>query len=396
MPVFNIVIPVLREAGSLHQSISHFEALAEGHAAQIIVVTSARERAEAFRYPEAGDSIAVAEHLAREGKSVHLHYPDPEAIKADQLNFAIEHCLGCLHADAALNREFLLIYDADSRPPLNSLTHFEHAIALNPEASVFHQSSRFELRAAGLDSRNVLTRLWRTLSDSGTLRANRFVLGFEIPRLLNRSNFTGTVKRWLSSYIYAHVTGHGLCVRLSLLRELPFPSRSPLEDMHFSFILGSRNLAVVPIPSLDSADVPNSVIVQFEQLVRWFFGPARFLRYLADPATRPGWRARLLAASAAGITLGWLSCAIVPALLTVLLWSGDWVMRSLLGVFIVAYTAQLILVDQFMASGASQTARIARVLMSPFTCTLFGVAGLVGIGKLIFGKGPSTGKTEDG
>jgi hypothetical protein len=38
------------------------------------------------------------------------------------------------------------------------------------------------------------------------------------------------------------VTGHGLCVRLSLLERLPFPARSPLEDMHYSFTLCSQGL----------------------------------------------------------------------------------------------------------------------------------------------------------
>ncbi len=72
---------------------------------------------------------------------------------------------------------------------------------------------------------------------AGALRANRFVLGYEIPRLLNRSAQVSAVRRALCSGVYAHVTGHGLCVRLSLLQKLPFPARSPLEDMHYSFIL---------------------------------------------------------------------------------------------------------------------------------------------------------------
>ncbi|HUZ26193.1 MAG TPA: hypothetical protein VMV07_20760 [Streptosporangiaceae bacterium] len=41
------------------------------------------------------------------------------------------------------------------------------------------------------------------------------------------------MKRALCSGVDAHVTGHGLCVRLSLLEKLPFPARSPLEDMHY-------------------------------------------------------------------------------------------------------------------------------------------------------------------
>jgi Glycosyl transferase family group 2 len=70
------------------------------------------------------------------------------------------------------------------------------------------------------------------------------------------------------------VTGHGLCVRLSLLLRLPFPHRSPLEDMHYSFRLGSHGLAMVPVASLDRAEVPGSVRAQVGQAARWFFGPA--------------------------------------------------------------------------------------------------------------------------
>jgi hypothetical protein len=83
--------------------------------------------------------------------------------------------------------------------------------------------------------------------------------------------------------------------------RLPFPARSPLEDMHYSFILGSRGLPMIAVPSLDSAEVPDSVTAQLQQAARWFFGPARFARYLKDPATLRGWRARAMAASAFGL-----------------------------------------------------------------------------------------------
>lgn len=394
MPIFYVVIPVLREAAGLQQAIAHFEALAERHDAQVLVVTTARETAEADHHPEAGDTVAVAEELGRDSKSIHLHCPDPQGFKADQVNFAVNYCLASLLGDVPPQRAFLVIYDADSRPPLDSLACFEQAIARNPGISVFHQSSRFELRGTSASSNSrALAWLWRTVSDSGALRANRFVLGYEIPRLLNRSNLAGALKRCVYSYIYAHVTGHGLCVRLSLLREFPFPARSPLEDMHYSFLLGSRNLHMMPIASLDSANVPDSVRVQFQQLVRWFFGPAQFLRYLTDPATQCGWRARLLAVSAAGITAGWVSCAILPVLLAMLLWSGDGVTRTLIGLLVTAYAAQLVVVDYSMGSQARLAARAGRLLIYPVTCTLFGVAGLVGLGQLVRG-GSGAGKTE--
>jgi len=77
------------------------------------------------------------------------------------------------------SQAFLACYDADSRPPLDSLARFTRAIADHPGADVFHQSSRFESRlrpAAG-----PLRRVGAAVCDAGALRANRFVLGFELP-----------------------------------------------------------------------------------------------------------------------------------------------------------------------------------------------------------------------
>jgi hypothetical protein len=295
---FFIVVPVLREAAILPAAVAHFQALACGHAATVVIVTTAREAAEAPRHPAAADTVAAARELARDGKCVHLHYPDPLGLKADQLNYAAASCAAMLPDGVPSSQAFLACYDADSRPPLDSLARFTRAIEGHPGADVFHQSSRFESRqqpAAG-----PLRRLRAAVCDAGALRANRFVLGFELPRLLNRSGQVSALKRALWSGVYAHVTSHGLCVRLSLLDRLPFPARSPLEDMHYSFILGSRGLPMVPVPSLDSAEVPGSVTAQVQQAARWFFGPARFARYLKDPAARAGWPATVMAASAAG------------------------------------------------------------------------------------------------
>ena len=102
---------------------------------------------------------------------------------------------------------------------------------------------------------------------------------------------------------------------MSLLIDLPFPARSPLEDTHYSFYLGSRDFPMIAVPSLDRAEVPGTVREQIRQAARWFFGPARFMRYLRDPATRQGVRATIMALSALGSAVEWLGCATrrVPA-----------------------------------------------------------------------------------
>jgi len=283
-PWFFIVVPVLREAALLRETVAHFRALACGHTATVVVVTTAREAAEAGKHGGAGDTVAVARELAQEGQCAHVHYPDPLGLKGDQLNHAAVYCAAILPDGVPPWQAFLVCYDADSRPPPGSLGCFAQAINDNPGADVFHQSSRFELRVAHRPARG----LWKVdlpVCGAGALRANRFVLGYEIPRLLNRSAQVSAMRRALCSGVYAHVTGHGLCVRLSLLQKLPFPVRSPLEDMHYSFILGSRAVPMVAVPSLDTSEVPATVTTQVRQAARWFFGPARFARYLKDPAT---------------------------------------------------------------------------------------------------------------
>lgn len=390
---FFIVVPVLREAAILPAAVAQFQALARGHPATVVIVTTAREAAEALRHPAAGDTVAAARELARDGKCVHLHYPDPLGLKADQLNYAAASCAAMLPDGVPSSQAFLACYDADSRPPPDSLASFARAIESHGGADVFHQSSRFESRqrpAAG-----PLNRVRAAVCDAGALRANRFVLGFELPRLLNRSGQAGAVKRALCSGVYAHVTGHGLCVRLSLLDRLPFPARSPLEDMHYSFILCSRDLPMVPVPSLDSAEVPATVTAQVQQAARWFFGPARFARYLKDPAARTGLQGTVLAASAAGSAAEWAGCAVVPALVCVLIAAGTPPVRVAAGCYAAVCAVQVALTEAWLGAPGPPGDRLARVVAFPLALGVHGTGAILGWARLL-GGASGAGKTERG
>jgi hypothetical protein len=394
---FYVVLPVLREAPIITSTVDHVAGLLKSHQGAIVVVTTAREGAEGSHPEDAtdtADTIRVVEELARAGRCIHLHHPDPTGLKADQLNLAANYCRTVLGANVDPSRGFLVCYDADSRPPLDSLDRFARAVAQHPDVDVFHQSSRFELREPpGAAGRRPASGLARVIADGGALRANRFVLGYEIPRLLNRSTLVGGLKRRLSSHVYAHVTGHGLCLRLSLLAALPFPARSPLEDMHYSFLLGSRNLPMLPVPSLDRAEVPASPRAQVEQAARWFFGPGRFRRYLHDQRTEPGLRARLLATSALAICLEWLSCAVLPVLLVVFLAGGGGVVRVAAALFVIVYAGQLVATEVYVGSPAPVGSRLARVVAYPVSCLLFGIGGVLGAWRLLRGRS-GAGKTE--
>ncbi len=393
-PRFFVVVPVLREGALLRSVVTHLRALASGHAAQVIVVTTAREEAEAHLHGGASGTVALARDLARAGECVHLHYPDPRGVKGDQLNHAAAWCATELPPSVPSSQAFVVCYDADSRPPLGSLACFERAIAANAAADVFHQSSWFEFRA--LDHPHAgPRRLRQAVCEAGALRANRFVLGFEIPRLMNRSSQANSPKTAACACVYAHVTGHGLCVRLSLLERLPFPARSPLEDMHYSFILASRGLPMIPIASLDRAEVPDSVRAQLEQAARWFFGPARIARYLKDPRVRRGWRSWVLAASALGSAAEWLGCALVPAVVLALLLTGNGPLVAAAAAFASICAAQVVLTEIWLGAPGPLPRRAARVLAFPLACTVHGAGGAVGAARMLAG-GHGSGKTERG
>lgn len=195
--------------------------------------------------------------------------------------------------------------------------------------------------------------------------------------------------------MYAHVTGHGLCVRLSLLQRLPFPARSPLEDMHYSFILGSCGMPMVPVPGLDAAEVPDSVAAQVQQAARWFFGPARFARYLKDPAAHRGWRAWAMAASAFGSAAEWAGCAVVPALICVLLAASGQAVRIAAGGFAAVCAAQVAVTEAQLGQEGPLHVRFARIAAFPLACAVHGAGGITGAAWLLAG-GSGAGKTERG
>lgn len=389
---FFLVVPVLREAETLPASVAHLRTLADGAAARIIVVTTAREAAEARAHPGVPDTVKTAADLARRGMCVHLHFPDPRGVKADQLNYAAGWCTRTTSGRVPPDQVFMVCYDADSRPAADSLACFTRAIMTNPAADVFHQSSRFRGERPG--TRGFRGRSRAIVREASALRANRFVLGFEIPRLAGRSA-QRPAKRAAASLVYAHVTGHGLCVRLSLLQRLPFPARSPLEDMHYSFILNSRGMPAIPVASLDEADVPDTIGGIVGQAARWFAGPARISRYLNDPATCRNWRTWFLAGSAAGSAVEWLGCAIVPALIVVLVALGSAPIRIAAAAYAGICAVQVVLTEARLGAPAPFRRHLARIAAFPLACTLHGIGGFAGAARLPGGRA-GAGKTERG
>lgn len=113
-PVFFIIVPVLRETAIIAEAVAHFEALAQEDAATLVIVTTASEAAGASHHQGNRDTITLVNELAKDGKFVHLHYPHPAGLKADQLNFAVAYCASTLPSGVPLSHAFVVCYAVES------------------------------------------------------------------------------------------------------------------------------------------------------------------------------------------------------------------------------------------------------------------------------------------
>jgi hypothetical protein len=142
-------------------------------------------------------------------------------------------------------------------------------------------------------------------------------------------------------------------------------------------------------------DRPRAVHPPVTQAARWFFGPARAIRYLHDPATRRNWRSAVMAASALGSAAEWIGCAVVPALACVLLAAGPAPVRAAAAGFAAVCAAQVALTEAWLGAPGRARTRLARVLAFPLACAVHGAGGIAGAARLLAG-GTGTGKTERG
>jgi hypothetical protein len=361
-PRIAVVLPMLREQAVIAQAVDHFRSmLREGDV--LLLVTTARESGDSAREPT---TPVIAAGLADDEQVRHLHLRDRLGRKGDQINLAARMLARWQSPDRHADW-LIVVYDADSRPPNGSLSAFAEAATHHPDVHVFHQSARFEVRGTHL------CRFERAAAHAGALRANRFVLAYELPRLRSRAPRASQIRRRTAALTYGHISGHGLALRLPFLRDRPMPSRTDMEDMRYSFGLAADRVAVMPLSCLDCSEVPAPWSAQFRQAERWFSGPGRALAYAHErrAARRGGGYA--VTVSALLISLEWLSCALaVPMLAWLLTRRG--LERRLAIAFLGLYGAQLTICDR-QAGPTSPADRAAALLTFPLINTGFGLAG---------------------
>lgn len=264
-PRLEVVIPALREQQRIVPTLRYLAAQGDDDTS-ITVVTTEREHEHGTVSPST--HTIVADFIATEVtdgtvRCVHVNRADGRL--AHQLNRAL--------AEVHDPTGWIAVYNADSRPHPHTIAGFRAALAAQPDAVVFQQPALFFANDGDL-----APGAWRWLVRATATLQSRWTLAHEIPRLLRQRQASGSP---LLRRSYAHVVGHGLFIRVDVLRAVGgFPTETPTEDLFLGFLLRSLGWRIEPLPLLELADTPRSVRAVLVQRRGWFFGPLYFPAYL--------------------------------------------------------------------------------------------------------------------
>lgn len=298
LPCMLLIMCALREQSTLEDTVRYFLSIIPNtEKIKILLVTTERERVEspAGTSPHE-DTISVAARLASNHPAVrHLHFPDPQGVKADQMNYAVR-AFGETLPEWNIDSTFFAFYDCDSRPEPSVFDVFFGEIQRAPECNVLQQSSVYFKNFSRLGGSSPFHRF---LLRAHAVRQTRFSFAYEIPRIRRVYDYCAFGKGGaLGSVTFAPCIAHGLFVRGSVCASVPFPSGYNVEDMFWGFLLSARKEPVRCMPSLDRAEIPMSVGAVFKQMARWFQGPFLTFKYAAwmrrhEPNIFEEYRARI-------------------------------------------------------------------------------------------------------
>jgi cellulose synthase/poly-beta-1,6-N-acetylglucosamine synthase-like glycosyltransferase len=264
-PRLDVIIPALREQQRIIPTLRYLVAQCDDRTS-ITVVTTEREHEHGTVSPSTHTIVVdfiAAEVTDGTVRCVHVDLADCRL--AHQLNRAL--------AAVRDPKGWVAVYNADSRPHPHTIAGFRAALAAHPDTVVFQQPALFFANDGDLPPG-----AWRWLVRATATLQSRWTLAHEIPRLLRQRQASGSP---LLRRSYAHVVGHGLFIRVDVLRAVGgFPTETPTEDLFLGFLLRSLGWRIEPLPLLELADTPRSVRAVLVQRRGWFFGPLYFPAYL--------------------------------------------------------------------------------------------------------------------
>lgn len=267
---FILLIPVLKEQKIINKTIEYFSKLNYNkYFFKVIFISTEKEFENQNTDKKNTIDIIKDNKLYDSNLMKLLHYPNKKGKMVDQLNFAFDYIL---KNESDLDKTFVSIYNADSRPNLNTL-NVVSMLANKNNGRVYQQSAIF---FGNFNQFNNNFLIEKFLKNNALLQV-RWTLVHEIPRIIRQSFF---LNKFNKRIFLSHCVGHGLFLRGDFLKKIKkMPNHTLTEDLFFGYVLSLLKEPISPIPVMESAEMPNTFTMALKQKYVWFFGPFDHLLY---------------------------------------------------------------------------------------------------------------------
>lgn len=256
-----IAIPVLREQNSIENTIKYFNTITKD--IPIVLITTQKEIKENLTNEKTTQDI-IKEKIIIKYKNVYwIDYPYTEGYMSDQLNYMLENLENIFDRKIDLDKIYLALYNADSRPNENTFREIIQKIENNNVVQQYSYCMQNYEKIKGIPR------------------------GFSI----YQSNFelkTGLINSFFKSNIlYTHIVGHGLIINMKLLKELGnFNTEFWCEDIYLGIQLKFNNIKIIPLLTLENMETPDKLSKIIKQNSVWFKTTSQFWKIYKDIVKR--------------------------------------------------------------------------------------------------------------
>jgi hypothetical protein len=255
-----VLVPLLRESTSLPGLFESLRQMNYPAARWLFVpITTEREIAELKHASSHPTERALGKCIADCPPACEvrtIRFPGRTGNKADQMNYALR-VLAADGAIAADRATYIGVYDADSRPPPQTLRQV--ALCANAGApAAIQQYSVYRSGAYASTILRVEAVLHTARSSAEMARQRRVNANLDAPVPVKD--------------VFTLCIGHGLFLRSDWLVRAGFPARGSVEDLPLGHGLSLAREEIAALESFDNAEVPASVPALVEQMGRWFSG----------------------------------------------------------------------------------------------------------------------------
>ncbi len=199
-----------------------------------------------------------------------IHYPFENGVMVHQINFAVKKLLDI----GDIDEKYMVLYNADSNPHRDSLKKAVNILYKNKNKEFVIQQSSFFVKNFESLGKEIKSYILK----AGGIFQTQWTLSHEIPRIKkqmlsidNRNKINSKIGLFFRTKL-SHCVGHGLIIKLSLLKNLGFFSTKTMnEDLPFGFNLCSKRISIISLPLIELADTPETIKGIINQKKIWFW-----------------------------------------------------------------------------------------------------------------------------